>query len=274
MVVERRAAQGVVERALPQIDPSQDALFLDVDGTLIDIAQRPTDVLVPPSLIGLLKQLHARFGGAIAIITGRQIDEVDRLFNPLRLAAAGVHGCEIRTAPDKTIEQQVLSVSPANIAAISVIAAKYPGVMIEPKGTGVAVHYRNVPQNAAQLLSDLHSYFAGQNAQLVVAHGRMVFEVLPTGFSKATAMQQLGNRAPFAGRRPIMIGDDVGDVPAFKYAQRAGGIALRVAGEHFPFDKSEFMSPKEVRDFLSRIVASPSVQAVQTPPTNINHGEN
>ena len=256
MASEQRALHDVSDRLLQNIDPALDALFLDIDGTLIDIAQRPTDVVVPPSLILLLKRLQARFGGALAIITGRQINEVDRLFNPLRLTAAGVHGCEIRSRPDADIEQQALTVSPDNIAAISVIAARYPGVMIEPKGTGVAVHYRNVPQSAAALMRDLHKYFAGQNAQLVVAHGRMVFEILPTGFSKATALESLSRRAPFAGRRPVMIGDDVGDVPAFDYARRAGGLALRVAGEHFSFDNAELVSPTAVRNFLDGLLAT------------------
>lgn len=261
MVAEQRAWHGVSDRTLPNVNPARDALFLDVDGTLIDIAQKPTEVIVPPSLVDLLKQLHARFGGAVAIITGRQIAEIDRLFSPLRMTAAGVHGCEVRAAPGKPIEQQALTVSPANVAAISVIAAKYPGVMIEPKGTGVAVHYRNVPHNAAELLADLHDYFDGQNAQLVVAHGRMVFEILPTDFSKATAMEHLLRHAPFAGRRPIMIGDDVGDIPAFDYAQRAGGIAMRVAGEHFPFETAELPGPTAVRAFLTRILAPPSIES-------------
>lgn len=254
MSAEQRALHDALDRLLRDIDPALDALYLDIDGTLIDIAQRPTDVVVPPSLITLLKRLQARFGGALAIITGRQINEVDRLFSPLRLTAAGVHGCEIRARPDQAIEQQALTVSPSNIAAISVIAAKYPGVMIEPKGTGVAVHYRNVPQNGAELLRDLQSYFAGQNAQLVVAHGRMVFEILPTGFSKATAIEALSRRAPFAGRRPVMIGDDVGDIPAFDYARRSGGLGLRVAGEHFSIDDAELVSPTAVRTFLNRLV--------------------
>lgn len=258
MVSEQRALHDVSDRSTQDIDPALDALFLDVDGTLIDIAQKPTEVVVPPSLIVLLKHLQTRFGGALAIITGRQINEVDRLFNPLRLTAAGVHGCEIRTRPDQTIEQQALTVSPANVAAISVIASRYPGVMIEPKSTGVAVHYRNVPHSAAELLGDLQSYFAGQNAQLVVAHGRMVFEILPTGFSKATAIEALSRRAPFAGRRPIMIGDDVGDLPAFDYARRAGGLALRVAGEHFPLEDSELVSPNAVRAFLDKLVSTTS----------------
>lgn len=160
-------------------------------------------------------------------------------------------------------EQQALTVSPANVAAVSVIAAKYPGVMIEPKGTGVAVHYRNVPHNAAALLADLHAFFDGQNAQLVVAHGRMVFEILPTGFSKATAIEHLLRHAPFAGRRPIMIGDDVGDVPAFDYARRAGGLAIRVAGEHFPFDDSELPGPTAVRAFLNAILTQPAIESAR-----------
>ena len=86
----------------------------------------------------------------------------------------------------------------------------------------------------------------------------MVFEILPTGFSKATAIEALSRRAPFAGRRPIMIGDDVGDLPAFDYARRAGGLALRVAGEHFPLEDSELVSPNAVRAFLDKLVSTTS----------------
>lgn len=262
MAGDLRAAHSAAHHALPEINPTRDALFLDIDGTLIDIASKPTDVYVPSSLIGLLKQLQARFGGALAFVTGRQIEDVDRLFNPLRLAASGVHGCEIRYRPDAAVERQSSTIGADNIAAISVIAARYPGVMIEPKGTGVAVHFRNVPHNGAELHDELQSYFSHQSAQLVVAHGRMVFEILPTGFSKATAVASLWQRAPFAGRRPVMIGDDVGDIPAFDFAQRAGGVALRVAGEQFGFEKAELSGPSAVRDFLGQLIDSPSVREV------------
>lgn len=262
MVGDLRAVCSVPNHSPPDINATRDALFLDIDGTLIDIASTPTDVHVPSSLIGLLKQLQARFGGALAVVTGRQIEDVDRLFNPLRLAASGVHGCEIRYRPDAAVERQSSTISADHIAAISVIAARYPGVMIEPKGTGVAVHFRNVPHNGAELQHDLQSYFSNQSAQLVVAHGRMVFEILPTGFSKATAVASLWQRAPFAGRRPVMIGDDVGDIPAFDFAQRAGGVALRVAGEHFGFEKAELSGPSAVRDFLGQLIDSPSVREV------------
>lgn len=254
MTAQRRLLVNTLSDIL-DIDPVRDALFLDIDGTLLNIVNNPAEVSVPPNLVVLLRQLQSLFSGAVAVITGRQIADVDRLFAPLKLTASGVHGSEIRLDPFRETVRYAAEISTIDIAAITVIAARYPGVMIEPKGTGVAVHYRNVPEKSAALHDDLATFLSGVDARLIMSRGRMVFEILPKGLSKGAAIEHLMHSAPFANRRPVMIGDDVGDIPAFEAVRRMHGLAIRVAGEHFKLQQSELPNPEAVRELLHALAS-------------------
>ena len=227
------------------------ALFLDCDGTLLDIAPTPTEVRVPDGLVELLVRISERLGGALAVLTGRRLAEIDVLLTPARLVGAGVHGAEIRTAAGSDIARVASSLPEALVQQIVRRSQALPGIIAEPKGPGLAVHYRLAPHLKDALEAELRGLLTQYSDGLVLCPGRKLFEIIPAGHSKGTALETFCALPEFAGRRPIMIGDDMGDVPAFAAARRLGGAALRVAGEHFGYDDVELHSPKRVIAWLS-----------------------
>jgi trehalose 6-phosphate phosphatase len=229
------------------------ALFLDVDGTLLDISPTPEQVSVPPQLVATLQRLRDAFGGAVALLTGRQVAETDRLFAPLELVTAGVHGTELRHSFGGPVEFLSPPIPADAIAALRRIAQSFPGVRVEPKGPGVAVHYRSAPATRDALNAALAGFIAERAPPLALCRGRMVFELVPQGFSKARALDALVAKPPFAGRRPVMIGDDAGDEGAFSTAERLAGRALRVAGEHFRGSRTDFADAASVRLWLAEL---------------------
>lgn len=235
--------------------PAKCAIFLDMDGTLLEMAPTPESVKVPEGLAPLLGQLHRRLGGAIAIITGRQICEADRILSPLRLTAAGVHGAEIRLSPDDDIKLKSPRLPSDLVAQLVALEGRMPGVRAEPKGPGLAMHYRLVPHVAPALHEQLEHLLRDYASRVVLSHGRKIFEIVPLGNTKGTALATFVDLPAFKGRKPVMIGDDVGDEPAFAAATRLGGTALRVAGEHFPRDAANLAGPADVLSLLSRVVS-------------------
>jgi trehalose 6-phosphate phosphatase len=235
-----------------EIDTANHALFLDIDGTLIDIAPFPSAVIVPPDLAGLLTRVQASFGGAMAIVTGRRIHEADALLAPLAFAASGVHGCEFRLEPGSAVVEGV-SLDNSVVSDLHELATRHPGLLVEAKGAGAAVHYRRVPDSRFAVEGELRQMIANIWPPIQLAHGRMVFELLPLGLSKGTAIETLLEQPPFKNRIPVMIGDDVGDISAFNAARRNGGAGLTVAGEHFPSASSHFEGPAAVRTWLDQI---------------------
>lgn len=229
------------------------ALFIDIDGTLLGIAPTPDAVLVPPSLIEILERLVLGLGGAVALLTGRRIADADRLFAPLKLIAAGVHGTELRSERSGAIIMLAPPVSPEFVQAVNRIGALSPGILIEQKGAGMAVHYRNAPETTPLVIDELNRIVADDAYDITLRRGRKVVEALPRGFSKATALTWLAERQPFQGRMPIMIGDDVGDESALQLAEKLGGVGLRVAGEHFSQAEADFDGVDSVRAWLGEL---------------------
>jgi len=234
-------------------NPRQWALFVDIDGTLLAVAPTPDAVTVPAGLVTLLRRVVDGLGGAAAVMTGRRIADADRLFAPLRLAASGVHGTEVRSEPGAPIAALAPPIPPNVVQAMNDIAHLASGILVEQKGAGVAVHYRNAPLARRALETELAAAISRCAYDLVLRQGRKVLEAVPRGFSKGTALTAIAARPPFAGRRPVMIGDDVGDEPAFEAAERLGGLGLRVAGEHFPPSDSDFGGVGEVRQWLAAL---------------------
>jgi trehalose 6-phosphate phosphatase len=214
-------------------DPSRYALFLDVDGTLLDIAATPAEVVVPCELAPLLARVGKGLGGAVAVLTGRQLAEIDALLVPLKLVGGGVHGAELRTAAGDAIERVAMSLPGSLVDQALELANGIPGIIAEPKVPGLALHYRLVPELKAELEARLRLLLSRYADELVLCPGRKLFEIIPAGHSKGTALETLSKLPTFAGRLPVMIGDDVGDVPALAAAERLGGFGLRVAGEQF-----------------------------------------
>jgi len=234
-------------------NPGKVALFLDMDGTLLDLAATPESVVVPGGLVDLLRRLANGLGGALAIVTGRRISEVDHILTPLRLAVSGVHGAELRVLASGPIERMTSDLADDVVESLRQLAARAPGAFAEPKGSGLAIHYRRAPEAESAIAADLREFHARNPDKFDIWPGRKVFEVIPKGYSKGTAISMLTAESPFKDRVPIMIGDDVGDEPAFSAAERLSGYALRVGGENFDASRSDFEDPQSVLRWLEAL---------------------
>ena len=230
------------------------ALLLDCDGTLLDLAPTPDAVVVPPDLIASLRALRSRLGGALAVITGRPVEQVEALLGDAVQAIAGEHGGAIRYAPGAALERFDLPRPPdAWFAAGARIAAAHPGAMLEPKANGFVLHYRAVPE-LGLALGEAMAALVDRSDRFVLVPAHMAWELRPRGADKGTAVEVLMRRAPFAGRVPVFLGDDVTDEDGIAAAQRLGGVGLRVA--------DAFGTPQGVRDWL-RAAASDGVWEFQ-----------
>ncbi len=233
------------------------AVLLDVDGTLLDIAPSPDLVIVPEGLPDLLSRLRDRLGGALALVSGRTIADIDLLFAPVVLAAAGEHGAEVRRNAGEPI--LALAAQPSALARVfnrmASAVAGFAGVRIEAKRAGFAVHYRQAPERASQLRSLVDDAVADHAAEVHVQPGKMVLEVKDRTCSKAQAVHALMERPPFAGRRPLFVGDDATDRDGFAAVRQLGGHCVAVGMENADIADWSFASPAAVRAWLSRVVA-------------------
>ncbi len=209
--------------------PPRAALFLDLDGTLLDIAPTPDAVRVPATLPDVLRRLRARLAEALAIVTGRPPEQVDALLPGIAHAIAGEHGGAIRRAPDAPVERAPLPMpAPEWLVAAEALVAAHPGALLEHKARGFVLHYRLAPAAGPALERGLRALLGAQRTHRVMpAH--MAFEVQPRGADKGMAVAALLARAPFAGRVPVYVGDDVTDEDGIRAATEAGGFGLRVA---------------------------------------------
>jgi trehalose 6-phosphate phosphatase len=229
-------------------------LFLDVDGTIIDLAPTPDAVHVPAALLDELSSLDRRLEGALALVSGRPIDELDKLFTPLRLRAAGVHGGEIRYAPDEASRSLAAKRLPEQVwTRLSRLLRQFPGAFAENKGVSFAVHYNlagPVGDEIWEALRDLARQFKELPLELIGGH--KVFEIKLAGFDKGMAVEIFMARPPFTGRRPIFIADDRVDRPGFDKAIALGGLAFSVGAE-LPGVSGWFESPSDLRGWLARL---------------------
>lgn len=229
------------------------ALFLDVDGTLLDIAVTPTTVRVPRGLTRALTNVGNSLDGALALISGRMIEDLDELFCPLRLPTAGLHGAEIRRrAGGQTEHLDCAPIAPALREAINGLVASHRGVEIEDKGHTLALHYRSRPAAGPLLTHALARLIEHHGPGLCLLSGRMVLELRDMRHSKASAVSAFMAVQPFAGRRPIFLGDDRTDEDGFTAVERSGGLALPV-GRHNEGREPAFANPAEVRDWLDEL---------------------
>ncbi len=243
----------------PDLDRTN-ALFLDLDGTLLEIAPTPQSVVVPPNLPGLLASLHVLLGGAVAIVTGRSVDVVDSLLAPFSATAAGEHGVALRYQ-DGTVEEMSkrLAVPAEWREALQAAAGRWPGVLVEPKAHGVAVHYRLAPDRGNDVWRLVRALVPQDHSRFHLIPAREAVEIGPRAASKGHAVERLMAQAPFQGRRPIFVGDDFTDEAGMEAARQFGGEGLRVA-EVFGGD------PAAVRAWLSRGVELLSNRAAPAAP--------
>jgi trehalose 6-phosphate phosphatase len=247
---------GEREPPVRLVRDSGSSLFLDVDGTLLDIAPAPELVIVPTELLATLSRLSALLGGALALVSGRPIAQLDRLFAPLRLPAAGEHGAEIRLATDQTTIAGPPPPALAQLVAqLTAATGGLAGVRVEPKRAGVVVHYRQAPEQAARLRDLVDEAVAAHAADVQVMPGKMVLEVKERTYSKGQAVIALMQRPPFAGRLPLFLGDDASDRDGFAAARRFGGCGAAVGPDHADAADWLFASPAAVREWLTRLAA-------------------
>lgn len=235
-------------------DATNHALFLDIDGTLIDIAPSPEQVRIPTDLAHLIDDLTTALGGALAILTGRPIVDVDRFLAPLAPVAAGVHGAELRTSRGGEVQLTAEPIDPEVIDAVRDVMQSEPGVFVELKRASIAVHYRLAPDAGARIETALQGVVGSSHDHLILCKGRKVLEIMPRHISKGSALEQIAELPAFRGRTPIMIGDDVSDQTAFASAERLGGSGLTVAGEQYGPGEATFANPTEVREWLLALV--------------------
>jgi trehalose 6-phosphate phosphatase len=210
---------------IPSLDIA-DALFLDFDGSLVEIALNPADVVVPNSLLTLLADLEAERDGALAIISGRPIADLDKRLAPLHLAAAGEHGAEIRHLNNGAV-QQSLELPAAAAQQLRDLNRHLQGMVLEVKTASAALHFRAAPEHEAAAIDAIQK-MAAQHTDYELMHGKMVAEFKPAGINKGMAVAELAAQKPFAGRRPVFIGDDVTDEAGFAAVNELGGLSIRV----------------------------------------------
>jgi trehalose 6-phosphate phosphatase len=209
------------------------AFFLDVDGTLLELAAKPNAVAVEADVLELLRILETRSGGAVALVSGRSIATLDILFQPLYLPAAGLHGFERRSAAGTYLRRPLPSGRSLDRARgqLRRIAARHPNVLLEDKRFVLALHYRNEPALEKSLVTEVERIADRLQADLQIQRGRLAIELRPRGASKATAISEFMQEAPFRGRRPVCLGDDLTDKSAFEWVNAAGGVSVAVGVE-------------------------------------------
>lgn len=257
-------------QALPRIGP-QTALFLDFDGTLADLAAQPEAVQVPQDLVPALTQLAARLNGALAIVSGRKLADLDHFLAPLQLPTAAEHGALQRLASGDVAKlatpdlQEVARLSTA-------LAQRHAGLRVEIKSAAVALHYRHAPE-LEELALQVMTEAASSTPQVELLCGKYVFEIKPAGISKGSAIEAFMTAPPFAGRIPLFAGDDMTDEAGFSAVQRLGGHGIKV-GEGATLAHYRCETPAALRQWLQTTgheqVLTPASNERDNPTERIN----
>ena len=235
--------------------PARAAVFLDIDGTLIQLADRPDAVRIDLSLSALLERLRGAAGEALALISGRSIADIDALFSPARFAAAGQHGAERRSADGALHYHAPLAPRlDAQAAILRRLAQEHPGLLLEEKGTSLALHYRGDPSAAALVEREARRVIDVLGDDFEMQAGKFVCEVKPSGKNKGTAIAEFMAEAPFAGRAPLFVGDDLTDEVGFELVNGIGGHSVKV-GPGPTRARWRLDNADEVRHWLMDLVA-------------------
>jgi trehalose 6-phosphate phosphatase len=234
---------------------SETAVLLDIDGTLLDLAPTPREVWVPPDLAKTLNRLMARTNGALALVSGRSLNDIDLIFAPEQFPAVGGHGAEMRIDPDsESVASHAPPMDKELKRRLAAIARLSPGILLEDKGYSLALHYRLAPHAEKAIYAAVSLIRADlPNAPIEVLPGKCVCEIKHSGFTKATGVRELMTREPFKGRRPLFIGDDVTDETVFGIMPDYDGLAFSV-GRRAKGVAGHFDAPSDVREFLAHLL--------------------
>jgi trehalose 6-phosphate phosphatase len=235
----------------PFIPETNIALFLDVDGTLLELAPTPDEVRVPASLRNTLKLTSENLSGAMALISGRSIKVLDRLFAPLVLPAAGHHGLERRTYDGRILSPEIdrnLLASPRQ--QLRELEFANPGLLLEDKGNALAFHYRRAPAFEKTIHDKVYELVKPISDKFIVRPGKFVFEIAPRGASKRIAIESFMQEAPFRGRVPVFLGDDVTDEDGFAAVNEMNGISVHVGTTHNSVARHQLASVTSVISWL------------------------
>jgi trehalose 6-phosphate phosphatase len=215
-------------RSPPPLAPDQ-CLFLDVDGTLVEFTDTPSQTLADEEIKALLARLARRLGGALALVSGREITTMDQLFAPLKLPASGLHGVERRDASGALHGASFADGRLNRVRkALALLADSYPGTIIEDKGCNIAVHFRLAPQFGEVLRRSVEAIAAPLSDDYELQDGVMMVEIKQRGYTKGSAVASFMQEPPFRGRRPVFIGDDLTDRDGFAAVEALGGMSISV----------------------------------------------
>jgi len=224
------------------------AILLDIDGTLLDLMPTPREVWVPPGLRETLNGLLKKTAGALALVSGRSLNDIDLIFAPKEFPAVGGHGAEMRLSTDgEAVASRAPPMDRELKKRLAAIAALSPGILLEDKGYSLALHYRLAP-HAEKAIYEAVSLIRADlpNAPIEVLPGKCVCEIKHSGFTKASGVRELMTHEPFRGRRPLFIGDDVTDEPVFAIMPDLNGLAFSV-GRRAKGVAAHFDAPSDVR---------------------------
>lgn len=257
---EDRASSGLTPSGTSVSDRLRDfdrwALFLDIDGTLIDLADTPDGIAMPSELPANLDAVSKKLSGALALVTGRALPYADRLFQPYQFPIAGLHGAERRMS-DGTIDC-VTATPEFELLKARLFAETtgWDGVVIEDKGAAVGAHYRQAPERQADLEALMERAAADAGSEFALQRGKMVLELRPARASKGEALRAFLDEPGFKGRLPVAVGDDLTDEAMFKTANALGGLSIRIGEASLPDGsatqaKMLISSAAELRDILA-----------------------
>jgi trehalose 6-phosphate phosphatase len=234
---------------------TETAVLLDIDGTLLDLMPTPREVWVPPGLARTLNRLYQRTGGALALVSGRSLNDIDLIFAPDVFPAVGGHGAEMRIEGDNdAVAAHAPPLDKELKRRLAAIAKLSPGILLEDKGYSLALHYRLAPHAEKAIYAAVSLIRADlPDAPIEVLPGKQVCEIKHSGFTKASGVRELMTHPPFKGRKPFFIGDDVTDESVFAIMPDLDGIAFSV-GRRARGVAGHFDAPSDVREFLAHLL--------------------
>lgn len=205
------------------------AYFFDIDGTLADLAPTPSEIRLEHDLHQLIRRLHVNTGGALALISGRSIDDVDTIFGAPPLPVAGQHGLERRNARGKISHHDAISEKLERARTqLRDAVPRYNGLLLEDKGMSLALHYRAVPALASFAHRMMRGVHATMGPEYAILTGKRIIELKPSGKDKGEAVREFMEEQPFRGRTPVFVGDDVTDEHGFAVVNSLGGQSIKV----------------------------------------------